>query len=323
MTRALARDSTLRTLVTGGAGFIGSSLVDRLLAEGHSVDVVDDLSTGSLLNLQPARALGGPLTFQQMDVRVPELIDYVARRRPQVIFHLAAQTSVSESISRPVFDADSNIIGSLRVFEAALGARCEKVIAASSGGAIYGDGDDTTLPFKETSAVMPGSPYAVSKWVMTEYLKIYRELFGLDYTVLAPANVYGPRQRSNQDGGVVSIFASELRRGRAPHLFGDGRQTRDFVFVDDVVDAFVRAMDRAGGLFLNIGTATETSIRELYLLVARATGSKLRPVRMPARPGEVRRCALDFARARRELGWSPWTTLEEGVASTLEQMESR
>src|SRR5487761_1327207 len=181
VTRALARDSTLRTLVTGGAGFIGSSLVDRLLAEGHSVDVVDDLSTGSLLNLQPARSLSGPLTFQQMDVRVPELIDYVARRRPEVIFHLAAQTSVSESIARPVFDADSNIIGSLRVFEAALGAKCPKVIVASSGGALYGDGNDQSLPFKETRRAMPSSPYAVGKWAMVEYLKIYRELFGLDF----------------------------------------------------------------------------------------------------------------------------------------------
>ena len=320
-TRGFVDEDSVRTLVTGGAGFIGSSLVDRLLAEGHSVDVVDDLSSGSLLNLQQARSLAGPLTFQQMDVRVPELIDFVARRRPEVIFHLAAQTDVSESIARPVFDADSNIIGSLRVFEAALGAKCQKVIVASSGGALYGDGDDQTLPFKETRHAMPGSPYAVGKWAMVEYLKIYRELFGLDYTVLAPANVYGPRQRSNQEGGVVSIFANELRSDRAPSIYGDGKQTRDFVFVDDVVDAFVRAIGRASGLVCNIGTATETSIRELYLLVAKATGSKVKPARKSARPGEIRRSSLDFGRARRELGWSPWTTLAEGIAITLEQME--
>ncbi len=309
----------MRTLVTGGAGFIGSALVDRLLAEGHSVDVVDDLSSGSLLNLGQARSLGGPLTFQQMDVRVPELIDFVARRRPEVIFHLAAQTNVGESIARPIFDADSNIIGSLRVFEAALGAKCEKVIVASSGGALYGDGDDQSLPFKETRRPMPSSPYAVGKWAMVEYLKLYRELFGLDYTVLAPANVYGPRQRSSQDGGVVAIFVDALKEGRAPTLYGDGHQTRDFVFVDDVVDAFVRAIGRASGLVCNIGTASETSIRELYLAVAKATGAKVKPVRKPARPGEIRRSSLDFGRARRELGWSPWTTLEEGIASMLEQ----
>ncbi len=309
----------MRTLVTGGAGFIGSALVDRLLAEGHSVDVVDDLSSGSLLNLHQARSLAGPLTFQQMDIRVPELIDFVARRQPEVIFHLAAQTNVGASIARPVFDADSNIIGSLRVFEAALGAKCQKVIVASSGGAIYGDGDDKSLPFKETRAAMPSSPYAVGKWAMVEYLKVYRELFGLDYTVLMPANVYGPRQRSNQDGGVVAIFVDALRQGRAPTSYGDGRQTRDFVFVDDVVDAFVRSIGRASGLVCNVGTGSETSIRELYLAVAKAIGAKVKPVRMPARPGEVRRSALDNGRARRELGWSPWTTLDEGIASVLDQ----
>jgi len=311
----------MRTLVTGGAGFIGSSIVDRLLAEGHSVDVVDDLSSGSLKNLQQARLLSGPLTFQQMDVRVPELIDYVARRKPDVIFHLAAQTSVSESLARPIFDADSNIIGSLRVFEAALGAGCAKVVVASSGGALYGDGDDQTLPFKESRGAVPSSPYAVGKLAMVEYLKIYRELFGLEYTVLAPANVYGPRQRASQEGGVVSIFANQLRNGRAPVIYGDGRQTRDFVFVDDVVDAFVRSIDRAGGLVLNIGTAVETSIRELYLLVAKACASKLKPLRESARPGEIRRSSLDFGRARRELGWSPWTTLAEGVDITIAQMD--
>lgn len=310
----------MRTLVTGGAGFIGSSLVDRLLAEGHSVDVVDDLSSGSLANLAQARAISGPLTFQQMDVRVPELIEYVARRRPEIIFHLAAQTSVTQSIARPVFDADSNVIGSLRVFEAALGAKCEKVIFAATGGSLYGEGDDATIPFREESPFAPGSPYAVAKWAMVEYLRVYRSLFGLNYAVIAPSNVYGPRQRANAEGGVVSIFVRALIEGRQPEIYGDGRQTRDFVFVDDVVDAFVRAIDRGEGVMCNIGTGVETSIRELFLVVAKATRSKLKPVRKPARVGEIRRNALDTGLARTELGWTPWTSLADGLAQMVEQL---
>lgn len=312
----------MRTLVTGGAGFIGSALVDRLLAEGHSVDVVDDLSSGSLANLQQARALGGALTFQHMDIRVPELIEYVARRRPEVIFHLAAQTSVNHSIARPIFDADSNIIGSLRVFESALAANCGKIIATASGGSLYGEGTDESLPFREDRLWRPSSPYGVGKWAMIEYLKVYRELFELEYTVLAPSNVYGPRQRADAEGGVVSIFAKKLRDGEAPAMFGDGRQTRDFVYIDDVVDAFIRAMTRGNGLILNIGTGRESSIREVFLTVARALNSKLKPVRAPRRQGELRRNALDAARARRELQWEPWTSLAEGVELTIANLDA-
>lgn len=310
----------MKTLVTGGAGFIGSSLVDRLLAEGHSVDVVDDLSSGSLANLAQARALKGPLSFQQMDIRVPELIEYVARRRPEVIFHLAAQSSVTDSVARPVFDADNNIIGSLRVFEAALGAQCRKVVFAASGGSLYGDGTEESLPFREETPPAPASPYAVAKSACIEYLKVYNSLFGLDYTVLALANVYGPRQRSTGEAGVVSIFARAFKEGRAPTIYGDGRQTRDFVFVDDVVDAFVRAIDRASAMVCNIGTARETSVRELYLTLAKVAKSDLKPVREPKRLGELRRNSLDNTRARAALGWSPWTSLAEGAAITLAQL---
>jgi UDP-glucose 4-epimerase len=307
----------MRTLVTGGAGFIGSALVDRLLAEGHSVDVIDDLSSGSLANLSQARSLGGSLTFQKMDVRIPELIEYVARRRPEVIFHLAAQTSVTDSVVRPIFDADSNIIGSLRVFEAALGATCKKVIVAASGGSLYGDGTDETLPFDEESPQVPSSPYALSKSVMCQYLKLYNELFGLEFTVLALANVYGPRQRFSGEGGVVSIFAHALASGQAPTIYGDGRQSRDFVFVDDVVDAFVRAGTRGNGKLLNISTAVEISVRDLYLEVSKIVNVKIKPTRSPKRAGELRRSSLSYTAAERELGWRPWTSLHEGVEATL------
>lgn len=307
----------MRALVTGGAGFIGSALVDRLLAEGHEVDVVDDLSTGSLTNLAQARAQDGPLTFQKMDIRLPELIDLFVHRRPDVVFHLGAQTSVNESVARPIFDADCNIIGTLRVLEAALAAKSKKVVFAASGGSLYGDGDDKTLPFNELSTFAPASPYAAAKRAVLDYLQIYRDLFGLDYTVLALANVYGPRQHSAGEAGVVSVFAEALLAQRAPSIYGGGNQTRDFVYVDDVVDAFARAGTRASGMMCNIGTGNETSVRTIYRAVARATGSNLVPVEGAAKPGDVRRNALDCTRAEKELGWRPWTRLEEGIEATV------
>ena len=313
----------MRALVTGGAGFIGSFLVERLLAEGHHVDVVDDLSSGSLRNLSQARGAAGRFSFQKMDVRVPELIEFVALRRPDVIFHLAGQPSPVDSVARPVFDADTNLIGTLRVFEAALGSRCNKVVVASSGGALYGEGTDESLPFTESHPFSPTTPYGVASAAVVQYLRVYRELFGLDYTVLALANVYGPRQRRTTESGAVVQFASSLVAGRTPTVFGDGRQTRDFLFVDDAVDAFVRAIDRGGASLFNIGTGVETSIRELYLEIARACGASIRPHRQSARAGEAKRVALSYERARREIAWSPWTSLKEGISATISEMGRR
>lgn len=313
----------MRVLVTGGAGFIGSFVVERLLAEGHYVDVVDDLSTGSLRNLAQARSATGHFSFQKMDVRVPELIEYVALRRPEVIVHLAGQPSIVDSVARPIFDADNNLIGSLRVFEAALGSRCNKVVVAASGVALYGEGSDAVLPFTEARTPAPATPAGVAAAAVISYLRVYRELFGLDFTVLALANVYGPRQRRTTESGAVVQFADALLQGRVPTVYGDGRQTRDFLFVDDAVDAFIRAIDRGSGAVYNIGTGVETSIRELYLEVARACERSVRPERQPQRAGEVRRSALANDLARRELGWSPWTGLKEGVTTTIAEMASR
>ncbi len=313
----------MRTLVTGGAGFIGSALVDRLLAEGHEVDVVDDLSTGTLANLAAARQLDAPLTFQRMDIRVPELIEYVQRRRPQVIFHLAAQTSVVESVRRPIFDADVNVIGSLRVFEAALGAKCPKVIVAASGGSLYGESPEGAPPLTEEASQAPSSPYAISRRAMIDYLRSYQRLFGLEFSVLALANVYGPRQRFSSEGGVVSIFAKQLSDGAAPTIYGDGLQSRDFVFVDDVVDAFIRAIDRGDGDLCNISSATEVSVRALYDEVARTLGCAIDPIIAPARAGELRRSVLANDHAARVLGWRPFTSLSEGVAATVASLGPR
>jgi UDP-glucose 4-epimerase len=307
-------------MVTGGAGFIGSNLVDRLLAEGHDVDVVDDLSTGSLANLADARASGGVLRFHNLDVRSGDLVDLVRHRRPEVIFHLAAQADVRVSVERPVFDAEVNVLGTIQVLEGARAAETGKVVFAASGGTLYGEPDASDLPVDEHQPHRPLSPYGVSKKSAIDYLVAYRELHGIEFTALALANVYGPRQDPHGEAGVVAIFAGNLVAGRPCVVFGDGSQTRDYVFVDDVVDAFARASRRGGGLVMNIGTGQETSVAKLYEIVAEACGSDLEARPAPARPGEVQRSALDPRRAGLHLGWKPWTPLGNGVSAVVEHV---
>ncbi|HET6952414.1 MAG TPA: GDP-mannose 4,6-dehydratase [Acidimicrobiales bacterium] len=314
----------MKTLVTGGAGFVGSSLVDRLLAEGHEVDVLDDLTTGSLVNLAEARAdRTNRLTFHHIDIRDAQIVDVVARRRPEVVFHLAAQNDVRVSVARPTFDAEVNVIGTLNVLEAARVAGARKVVFASSGGTIYGEVGPRQLPVKESQRLAPVSPYGVSKGVALDYLNVYRRLHGLEFTALALANVYGPRQDPNGEAGVVAIFAARLLADQACTIYGDGEQTRDYLFVDDCVDAFVRAADRGDGLLINVGTGIETSVNELYATLAAATGAD-RPARSAAaRPGELARSALDPSRAAIQLGWRPWTDLAEGAARVVDWFAHR
>jgi UDP-glucose 4-epimerase len=306
-----------RALVTGGAGFIGSTLVDRLLAEGHTVDVVDNLSSGTLTNLAQARVEGaGRFTFHQMDVRSADLVDLIVRRKPEVVFHLAAQIDVRVSVADPVVDAEVNVIGSLRVLEGARAAGSHKVVFASSGGTIYGDPEQ--LPVKESHPQHPLSPYGVAKKAVGDYLHAYRQLHGLEYTALALSNVYGPRQDSHGEAGVVAIFAGRLLAGEPCVIYGDGKQTRDFVYVDDVVDAFSRAGERGTGLLCNIGTGTETSVNELYMTMAKSAGVQQPPLYAPGRPGELQRSSLDPTRAAIHLGWKPWTSLEKGAACVID-----
>ena len=314
----------MRALVTGGAGFIGSNLVDRLLAEGHSVDVVDNLSTGSLANLAGARANPDhQLTIHQLDVRSPDVGDLMARRRPEVVFHLAAQADVRVSVARPVFDADINILGSLQVIEGARAAGAGKVVFASSGGTIYGDPAAKDLPVKESHPQRPLSPYGVAKKTVSDYLFAYRELHSLEFTSLALSNVYGPRQDPHGEAGVVAIFAGRLLAGQSCTIFGDGEQTRDFVFVDNVVDAFARAASRGSGLVVNIGTGTETSVNDLYRTMAQGAGVEQRAAYAPGRPGELRRNSLNPSRAAIHLGWKPWTTLADGTAAVLDYFKAK
>jgi UDP-glucose 4-epimerase len=307
----------MKALVTGGAGFIGSTLVDRLLAENWQVDVVDDLSTGSLGNLADARSLPGHrFSFHRLDVSSPAVLDLIAHRRPDVVFHLAAQIDVRVSVANPIFDAEVNVLGSLNVCEAAIAAGTRKVVFAGSGGTLYGIPD--SLPVRESHAQRPMSPYGVSKKAAGDYLHYYREVRGLEYTDLALGNVYGPRQDPHGEAGVVAIFAGRMLAGRQPTVYGDGTQTRDYVFVDDVVDAFVRATEKGGGLLMNIGTGVETSVLDLYDIVARLTGYREPPNLAPARTGELARSALDPGRAAIHLGWKPWTSLDEGLAITVD-----
>lgn len=308
----------MRVMVTGGAGFVGSNLVDRLLAEGHKVDVVDDLSTGRLVNLSDARSARQSFSFHQLDIRSPELVELIGRRRPEIIFHLAAQASVRVSVDRPVYDAEVNVLGTLRVLEGARAGGTERVVFAASGGTLYGEPDLTELPLKETAPHRPLSPYGVSKKSVIDYLVAYKELHSIEFCALALANVYGPRQDPHGEAGVVAIFAPQMLAGKSVTIFGDGEQTRDFVYVDDTVDAFVRACDRGAGLVINIGTGTELSVNTLCSVMSASSGNDKPPVHAAVRPGEIKRISLDPGLALAELGWSPFTTLESGIASVLE-----
>ncbi len=312
----------MRVLVTGGAGFIGSNLTDRLLAEGMEVDVVDDLSSGSLANLADARSLGSGLKFYQLDICSQEIFELFKIRRPEVVFHLAAQISVTKSVREPLFDARVNVLGSLQVIEAARLSGVKKVVFSASGGSLYGDVDVEDLPVAESHKHDPRSPYGLAKKVVGEYLALYRELYGLEFTALALANVYGPRQDPYGEGGVVSIFADNLLHSKQSLIYGDGEQTRDFVFVDDVVDAFARARTKGSGLLLNIATGNQISVNQLYNVMAKTASSDIKATYAPSREGEVLASSLDPSRAAIHLGWKSWTSLEKGVQAVLDYFKA-
>ena len=313
----------MRTMVTGGAGFIGSTLVDRLLVEGHEVDVIDDFSTGSLSNLADARGSAGrALTIHHLDITAPAVIDLMARRRPELVFHLAAQADVRVSVARPAFDAEVNIVGSLHILEGARQAETERVIFAASGGTLYGEPVPEDLPVREAHPHQPLSPYGVAKKAVLDYLVAYRELHALEFSALALANVYGPRQNPHGEAGVVAIFADRLLRGEPVTIFGTGSDTRDYVYVGDVVDAQVRAAAAPSGEMCVVGTGVETSTRRIFDLLAQHCGYERPPVMGPERAGDIRRIALDAARAREVWGWTPQVTLEDGLARTVESFRA-
>jgi len=295
----------MQIMVVGGAGFIGSHLVDRLLAEGHSIDVVDDLSSGSLAHLADARAVGGDLKIHHLDAASADLVSLMGMKRPDVLFHLALFDRVERSSARQ--GAAFGI--ALTAIEAARRSGVPRVVVALPASSLYGHPAASALPIKE-STLEPRGVRGVAARAVLDLLTQVRERDMVEFSALALASVYGPRQ--HPDGGVVAAFRDALERGEPPVFDGDGRQTRDFVFIDDVVDAFVRASERSSGLLINIGTGTQTSIRDLWSAVSGGAGPE--PRIEPARPDEVIRFALSPVRARIHLGWSPWTELDAGLA---------
>ncbi|MFZ0493036.1 MAG: GDP-mannose 4,6-dehydratase [Acidimicrobiia bacterium] len=305
----------MKALVTGGAGFIGSHLVDRLIDEGWEVLVIDDLSSGHLGNLADARGRGH-VQFHQLDIREDALVTAMERFQPELVFHLAAQASVAVSARDPMLDASINILGTLNVLEGAKRVEAVRVVAASSGGAIYGAG--ARLPAKESHAKHPDSPYGISKKVVEDYFRYYKDTTGVDYVLAAFSNVFGPRQDPLGEAGVVSIFSNLMLQGKRPVVFGDGGQTRDYVFVTDVVDACVRAGGVEGGRLINIGTGIETSVVALFRLLASIIGFDQNPVFADPRPGDVYRSVVDPSLASKLLGWRAWTSLDEGLRRTVD-----
>jgi UDP-glucose 4-epimerase len=294
----------LRAIVTGGAGFIGSHVAEALLARGDEVHVLDSLVTGSREKV-PA---GAELHVGDIREDAGSLFDEV---RPDVCFHLAAQADVGTSVERPDYDAEVNVLGMIRVLEAARGQGTQ-VVFSSTGGAIYGECDG---PAPETAERRPISPYGISKLAGEEYLAGWNRLYGSTHVALRFGNVYGPRQEANLEGGVIAIFLDAMAAGKETRIFGDGSQTRDFVYVGDIVRATLAAAGHAGGVF-NVGTGVETSVAELHAACRRVTGYEWEPKHGPARPGDVLRSVIDPSLAKRELGWRPEHELEDGLRLT-------
>jgi UDP-glucose 4-epimerase len=313
----------MRALVTGGAGFIGSNLVDALLDRGDDVVVIDDLSTGREGNLASAMERG--ITFHRADVRDGRrLKDLLAAERPDIVFHLAAQIDVRRSIEDPAFDAAVNVGGTINVLEAARLAGVGRVVNTSTGGAIYGEAD--VIPTPETVEPRPMAAYGQSKFCAERYCGWYGRLYGMEAVTLRYGNVYGPRQDPYGEAGVIAIFAGRLLEGRRPTIYGDGRQTRDYTFVGDIVAAnlAVAAHPEAHGEY-NVGTGVESSVIELVAALREAAGEDVgdfEPEFAPARPGEVLRSCLDVGRARRDLGFTAETSLVDGLRATLDAVRA-
>ena len=310
----------MRALVTGGAGFIGSNLTDALLARGDEAIVVDDLSTGRRENIEQALANGA--TLVEADIRDRAAIEeIVGRERPETIFHLAAQIDVRKSIADPAFDASINVGGTANVLEAARAAEVRRVVFSSTGGAIYGEGDGQDLPLAEDAPLAPEAPYGQSKFAGEGYLSLYERLYGLSSVPLRLGNVYGPRQDPLGEAGVVAIFCGRLREGSRPTVFGDGKQTRDYIYVGDVVSAMLAAAEAETSGPINVGTGIETDVLELVSALGELGGAgDFEPEFAPPRTGEVQRISIDPARAERELGWTPQMNLSEGLRVTLDSI---
>ncbi len=300
----------MKILVTGGAGFIGSNLADALLEAGHDVAIIDNLSTGRKENLNPGTK------FYELDIQDKKLSEVFEAEKPEAVFHLAAQIDVRKSVSDPIEDARANILGSLNLLENCKNSGVKKFIFSSTGGAIYGDAD--LIPTPESYEQKPVSPYGIAKLSIEKYLHFYNTVYGLPYVILRYANVYGPRQNAKGEAGVVAIFCDNLLSGQAPIINGDGTQTRDYVYVADVVAANLLALDSDKVDIYNVGTALESDVNQIAKLIKDNIKADLEFSHAPAKAGEQQKSCLDYAKIKKELGWLPRTMLSQGITATVQ-----
>ncbi len=309
----------MKIIVTGGAGFIGSHIVDAYVENGHRVVVIDNLSTGFKKNINPRAR------FYKADIRRPDAVEKIFKReKPTVVNHHAALVAVAESVHNPLPTFETNVLGTanlLTAFGKYGRGKNKKFIFSSSGGAIYGN--PKKIPAAETTASLPLSPYGLSKLLGEEIIKFYSRQFGFRYLIFRYANVYGPRQNPQGGGGVVAIFGWLMKSGRVPVIFGDGAKTRDYIYVEDIAKANISALHKGKDEILNLGSGKEISDQKIFDMVARQTGCRQKPRYAPSRKGEVHRVALNTRRAQKVLGWRPSTTLEQGIQKTLAQMQTR
>ena len=304
-----------KILVTGGAGFIGSNVADRFISLGHKVVIVDNLSTGFKENINPKAK------FYKIDINSKKIEQIFKDEKPEILCHHAAQIDVRKSVSDPIFDAKVNIEGTLNLLNNCVKYKTKKVIFASTGGALYGEQD--YFPADENHPERPLSPYGIAKLAIEKYLYYFRVSYGLNYVSLRYANVYGPRQNPWGEAGVVAIFTQKLLSGEKAVINGDGKQTRDYVYVKDIVDANLLALSYAESDFFNIGTGIETDVNTIFNLLKKKTGSKQKELHGPKKPGEQKRSVLDSSKAKKILGWSPKYDLEKGMEGTVKYYKEK
>ena len=305
----------MNILVTGGAGFIGSHIVDAYVEAGHKVIVLDNLSTGQIENINKNAH------FVQMDIRDKKIESVFKEHQIEAVSHQAAQMDVRLSVEDPIFDADNNVIGMLNILQNCVKHKVEKIIFSSSGGAIYGEQD--YFPADESHPLQPCSPYGITKLVGEKYLFFYSLNYGLKYTALRYANVYGPRQNPHGEAGVVAIFATKLLQGEQPIINGDGKQTRDFVFIKDVVKANVLALENKNDQIINVGTSIESTVNDIYAELNSSTGANKPEEHGPGKEGEQFRSVIAYDKAKKVMNWSPSFTLKEGISETVDFFKSR
>ncbi|MFA6542028.1 MAG: NAD-dependent epimerase/dehydratase family protein [Bacteroidota bacterium] len=305
----------MKILVTGGAGFIASNAADAFIAQGHDVVIVDNLSSGKMENVNPKAK------FYKMDIRDPETETIFRDEKIEVMCHHAAQMDVRKSVADPKFDASVNALGFLNLMEFGRQYGLKKVLFASTGGAIYGEQD--YFPADENHPMRPLSPYGITKLVTEKYLFFYKETYGIDHVILRYANIYGPRQSPHGEAGVVAIFTSKMLKGEQPVINGEGKQTRDYVFVGDVVKANLLALNYSGSNIFNIGTGIETDVNQLFHHLRKHTGSACEEIHAPAKAGEQMRSVISSKKIHEMLGWTPMVTLEDGLKTTVEFFKSK